>query len=166
MIHRSKLWEKEPAQKEFDLEGLSLETLASFKSLLSAGRNDETAIGRLNTMTANDFFRACAIGYKACGFDGKWLVLDAEHTNMGTEGLFLVSLNLIGGEDGSSVLFRDIGDVSVSFSNRGEAYAQDHPGVTDYQGSDLQRWHEDFLNTHFSEAEQQAAREALELMGY
>ena len=21
-------------------------------------------------MTANDFFRACAIGYKACGFDG------------------------------------------------------------------------------------------------
>ena len=93
---------------------------------------------------------------EACGFDGKWLVLDAEHTNMGTEGLFLVSLNLIGGEDGSSVLFRDIGDVSVSFSNRGEAYAQDHPGVTDYQGSDLQRWHEDFLNTHFSEAEQQA----------
>ena len=93
---------------------------------------------------------------EACGFDGKWLVLDAEHTNMGTDGLFLVSLNLIGGENGSAVLFRDIGDVSVSFSNRGEAYAQDHPGVTDYQGSDLQRWHENFLSTHFSEAERQA----------
>ena len=93
---------------------------------------------------------------EACGFDGKWLVLDAEHTNMGTDGLFLVSLNLIGGENGSAVLFRDIGDVSVSFSNRGEAYAQAHPGVTDYQGSDLQRFLSDFLNTHFSEAERQA----------
>ncbi len=93
---------------------------------------------------------------EACGFDGKWLVLDAEHTNMGTDGLFLVSLNLIGGENGSAVLFRDIGDVSVSFSNRGEAYAQDHPGVTDYQGSDLQRWLAEFLESHFSEAERQA----------
>ena len=93
---------------------------------------------------------------EACGFDGKWLVLDAAHTNMGTDGIFLVSLNLIGGEDGKTVVFRDIGDVSVSFSNRGEAYAQDHPGVTDYQGSDLQRFLSDFLNSHFSEAERQA----------
>ena len=93
---------------------------------------------------------------EACGFDGKWLVLDAEHTSMGTDGMFLVSLNLIGGENGSSVLFRDIGDVSVSFSNRGEAYAQNHPGVTDYQGSDLQRWCAEFLESHFSEAERQA----------
>ena len=93
---------------------------------------------------------------EACGFDGKWLVLDAEHTNMGTDGLFLASLNLIGGENGNTVLFRDIGDVSVSFSNRGEAYAQAHPGVTDYQGSDLQRWCAEFLESHFSEAERQA----------
>ena len=52
------------------------------------------------------------------GFDGKWLVLDSEHTNMGTEGMFLVSLNLIGDDQGGTLLFRDIGDVSVSFSNR------------------------------------------------
>lgn len=70
VIHRSELWKKEPEQKKFDLEGLAPETLASFKSLLSAGRNDESAIGRLKTMTANDFYRACAIGYKACGYDG------------------------------------------------------------------------------------------------
>lgn len=70
VVRRSKLWEKEPAQKEFDLEGLSPETVSAFKSLLAAGHNDETAIGRLNTMTANDFYRACAIGYKACGYDG------------------------------------------------------------------------------------------------
>ena len=93
---------------------------------------------------------------ETCGFDGKWLVLDAAHTSMGTEGMFLVSLNLIGDSQGNPLLFRDIGDVSVSFSNRGEAYALAHPGVTDYQGSDLQRWCSDFLTGHFSEAEQRA----------
>ena len=93
---------------------------------------------------------------ETCGFDGRWLVLDSAHTNMGTEGLFLLSLNLIGGEDGGPVLFRDIGGVSVSFSDRGEAYAKAHPGVTAYQGSDLQRWCESFLAAHFSAAEQEA----------
>ena len=64
---------------------------------------------------------------------------------------------LIGGSDGKPGLFRDIAeDVSVSFSNRGETYAQAHPGITDYQGSDLQRFLSNFLNTHFSEAERQA----------
>ena len=90
------------------------------------------------------------------GFDGKWLVLDAEHTNMDTEGMFLVSLNLIADEQGNPIIFRDIGDVSVSFSNRGEEYAKSHPGVTDYQGSNMQRWCTDFLSRHFSAAEQQA----------
>ena len=93
---------------------------------------------------------------EACGFDGKWLVLDSEQTNTGGEGMFLVSLSLIGGEKGESLLFRDIGDVTVSFSDRGEAYAADHPGATDYQGSDIQRWCADFLAGHFSEAEQEA----------
>ena len=93
---------------------------------------------------------------EACGFDGRWLVLDAAHTSMGTEGLFLLSLSLIGGEYGESLLFRSIGDVSVSFSDRGEAYAQAHPGVTAYQGSDLQHWCAAFLESHFSEAERAA----------
>ena len=44
----------------------------------------------------------------ACGFDGKWLVLDAEHTNTGENGIFIVSLNLIAGEQGEALLFRDI----------------------------------------------------------
>ena len=59
----------------------------------------------------------------ACGFDGKWLVLDTEHTNTGEPGMFLVALNLISDEKGNSLLFRDIGDVSVSFAARGDAYA-------------------------------------------
>lgn len=88
-----------------------------------------------------------------CGFDGKWLVLDSQHTNNGQPGMYLVSLNLIGDEQGEGILFRDIGDVSVSFSNRGEDFAAEHPGSTDYQGSNIQAWCETFAQTHLSQAE-------------
>ena len=56
---------------------------------------------------------------KSDSFDGQWLVLDAENTNMGTDGMFLASENLLGSQDGDTLLFRDIGDVSVSFADRG-----------------------------------------------
>lgn len=88
-----------------------------------------------------------------CGFDGKWLVLDSRHTNDGQPGMYLVSLNLIGDEQGEDILFRDIGDVSVSFSNRGEDFAAEHPGSTDYQGSNIQAWCEMFAQTNLSQAE-------------
>lgn len=94
----------------------------------------------------------------ASGFDGKWLVLDNEQTNTGGPGIFLVSLNLIGGADGEPLLFRDIGDVSVSFSDRGEEYAAAHPGGTDYQGSDIQNWCVRFMEEHITAAEQKALR--------
>ena len=68
VIKRSAVWEKEPDGKQYVLEGLSEECLAQFKRLLSSGANDEMKIGRLSRMTANDFFRACSVGYKACGF--------------------------------------------------------------------------------------------------
>ena len=56
---------------------------------------------------------------EACGYDGKWLVLDGAHTNMGTDGIFLVSLNLIGGENGEPLVFRQLpGDPSVTFSDQ------------------------------------------------
>lgn len=61
------------------------------------------------------------------GFDGKWLVLDSRHTNDGQPGMYLVSLNLIGDEQGEDILFRDIGDVSVSFSNRERILRQSTP---------------------------------------
>ncbi len=94
---------------------------------------------------------------EACGFEGRWLVLDSGHTSMGTEGLFLLSLDLIGGDGGEPLLFRELEeDVSVSFSDRGERYAAAHPGVTAWQGSDLQRWCGRFLAEHFTEAEQEA----------
>lgn len=92
----------------------------------------------------------------SCGFDGKWLVLDAEHTNTGEPGMFLVSLSLIGDEEGNTLLFRDIGDVEVSFADRGESFAAEHPGAQDYQGSEIQIWCEDFAQSHLTKAEYEA----------
>ena len=44
----------------------------------------------------------------------------------------------------------------MSFSDRGEAFAEEHPGSTDYQGSDIQTWCEDFAQNHLTQAEYQA----------
>ena len=70
VIKRSVVWEKEPDCRKGDMDRLSEETVAEFKRLIASGANDEMKIGRLTQMTANDFFRACAIGYKACGYKG------------------------------------------------------------------------------------------------
>ena len=69
VVKRSALWEKEPELRKHTLEGLSGETLAKFRRLLASGANGEMKIGRLARMTANDYFRSCSIGYKACGYE-------------------------------------------------------------------------------------------------
>lgn len=73
IILRAVLWEREPEWKESDLEGLPAETISAFRALLNSGINRMDRIGRLKSMTARDFFRACAIGYKACGYNGSEL---------------------------------------------------------------------------------------------
>ena len=93
---------------------------------------------------------------EASGFDGKWLVLDPAHTSTGEDGLFLVSLGLVGSDAGEPLVFREIPGVSVSFSDRGEDYARAHPGSTAYQGSGLQQWCLAFPARYLNEAEQQA----------
>lgn len=89
-------------------------------------------------------------------FDGRWVVLDSTHTNTGEEGIFLASVNAIGNNDGTTVLFKDIGDVTVSFDDRGQDYAEAHPGTTDYQTSDIKAFCDDFLKNNFTESEQNA----------
>lgn len=92
----------------------------------------------------------------ACGFDGRWLVLDAEHTNTGEKGMFLVSLGLIGDEEGKSLLFRDTENLTVSVSVNQEGAAASCLGATDYQGSNIQRWCGDFAQSHLTQAEYDA----------
>ncbi len=70
VVLRRTVWERIPKWRDFDLGETDPETLQEFKDLMDKGVNDEDRIGRLKTMTANDFFKACAIGYEACGYEG------------------------------------------------------------------------------------------------
>ncbi|MCR5698908.1 MAG: hypothetical protein K6G52_04605 [Treponemataceae bacterium] len=68
VIKRTALWNHEPEIKKHDFDGLSEKTISRFRELLASGVNDENKIGRKKVFTANDFFRACVVGYKACGY--------------------------------------------------------------------------------------------------
>ena len=71
VIKRSVMNEHDPDMIEYVRDGIQPEILDQFRQYLRAGKNDETKIHRLSSMTANDFFHACSLGYKACGFDVK-----------------------------------------------------------------------------------------------
>lgn len=62
----------------------------------------------------------------------------------------------MGNFDGTNILFKDIGDVTVSFEDRGQSYADEHPGTTDYQSSDIKVFCDSFLKKHFTDSEQNA----------
>ena len=68
VIPRKVEWEYYPEAKTNIFEGLSTNTFLAFKSFIK--ENDKEHIGRMKTMTANDFFKACAAGYLACGYEG------------------------------------------------------------------------------------------------
>ena len=69
VIKRNILWENDSAWKENALDGLSAETVTEFRKLLDTGANEPDKIGRITSFTANDFFRACACGYRALDYD-------------------------------------------------------------------------------------------------
>ena len=71
VIKRSVLYAAEPEYRERELDGLDAEKIQKFRELITSGANDEMKIGRLQSFTANDFFRACALGYQACGYETK-----------------------------------------------------------------------------------------------
>ena len=69
VIKRSVLWSVDEEYLKYDTDGLSDDTIEEFRKLINSGTNDEESIGRFDSMTANDFFRACCIGYDACGYN-------------------------------------------------------------------------------------------------
>jgi len=69
VIRRSVVYAHEPEYQENVKDGLKDEENDHFKKLITSGVNNEETIGRLSSFTANDFFRACCLGYKACGYD-------------------------------------------------------------------------------------------------
>ena len=77
VIRRSVIWKKAPDDwKKDGMDGLSPETASEFKRLQESGINDVQKIGRIKSFTANDFFHACELGYKALGYDCDGLTPD------------------------------------------------------------------------------------------
>lgn len=67
VIKRVDEWKAYPEAKNYVWGNMNEETYEKFLSFLPT--NDEQKIGRMKTLTANDFFVACCTGYKACGYD-------------------------------------------------------------------------------------------------
>ena len=69
VIKRSDMWEADPERMDWDRDGISQGMIDTFQGLLGSHGNGHRDIGRIKDFTASHFFRACAIGYKACGLD-------------------------------------------------------------------------------------------------
>lgn len=70
LIKRKDLWDIDPEEKKRTFEGLSENVYKKFCTYVENGDNSIDKIERIEKFTAFDFFNACAIGYKACGYDG------------------------------------------------------------------------------------------------
>lgn len=64
VISRKDLWTVYPENRENIFENLSDEVYRKFQNYLAD--NDKYKIGRIKSFTANDFFKACELGYRAC----------------------------------------------------------------------------------------------------
>lgn len=69
VIRRADLCDYDSDYRARDFDGLSEEAVDKFKSLISSGINDVDRISCIRDFTANDFFKACKIGYEAIGKD-------------------------------------------------------------------------------------------------
>ncbi len=69
VIKRSDLWDFVPGNREWVYDGLTEEQVELFEKQIESGINNEDRIGRIKEFTANDFFKACKLGYEAIGKD-------------------------------------------------------------------------------------------------
>ena len=75
IVKRSAVWSAAPELKKSLFEGMTETFFERFQELVRSGENDVSKIVPLKAMSGNDFLRACAIGYKACGYSGTDLAL-------------------------------------------------------------------------------------------
>ena len=76
VITRAGLWKLYPEEKESFFEALTQEDVDEF---LATGTEDCTGLPELKEMTANDFYRFCALGYAANNYDGQAFALKAQY---------------------------------------------------------------------------------------
>lgn len=76
VITRAGLWKLYPEEKESFFEALTQEDVDEF---LATGTEDCTGLPELKEMTANDFYRFCALGYAANNYDGQAFAPKAQY---------------------------------------------------------------------------------------
>ena len=76
VITRAGLWKLYPEEKESFFQALTQEDVDEF---LATGTEDCTGLPELKEMTANDFYRFCALGYAANNYDGQAFALKAQY---------------------------------------------------------------------------------------
>lgn len=76
VITRAGLWKLYPEEKESFFEALTQEDVDEF---LATGTEDCTGLPELKEMTANDFYRFCALGYTANNYDGQAFAPKAQY---------------------------------------------------------------------------------------
>ena len=75
IIKRSVLWKAFPEMKEAIFEGMDDVTFSKFQKYLKGPGNDAVKVGRIRDFTGIMFLKACAAGYRACGYEGSDLPL-------------------------------------------------------------------------------------------
>ena len=70
VVKRTDVMAVEPEMKDSLFEGLSQSVYERFCELVTTGQNDVSLLRPMKTMTANVFFCACSLGYKACNYKG------------------------------------------------------------------------------------------------
>ena len=69
VIKRCVLWDLNPKYKDEAYGGLSEKKISRLKDIIASEENNKDKIGRIRDFTANDFFKACKLGYEAIGYD-------------------------------------------------------------------------------------------------
>ena len=75
VVKRSIEWDADPESKEAIWQNMPADIFHKFEKYMESGENDIYKIKPISKMTGNDFLKACAIGYKACGYKGTDLPL-------------------------------------------------------------------------------------------
>ena len=69
VVSRAVVWAAHPEDRDAIFNGMDRRTYAAFCEYVAADAESADAVGRLASMTGNDFLAACALGYEACGYD-------------------------------------------------------------------------------------------------
>ena len=69
VVTRDAVWAAYPEARDAVFDGMDGGTYHAFCEYAAADAEDGSVIGRLSSMTGNDFLTACVLGYEACGYD-------------------------------------------------------------------------------------------------